>query len=456
MTIGPTIAPSIAAARAALVRGELDPQTLVRECLHRLADSESVVRAWVHIDAERSLDEARRLDPGERDAPLWGIPLGVKDVIDVVGMPTTASSKVLAGNVATADAAVVGSLRRAGAVILGKTNTHEFAYGCVTPPTVNPWDARRIPGGSSGGSAAAIAEGHCLGALGTDTAGSIRIPSALCGVCGLAPRPGRVWLDGVIPLAPSLDVVGPMAGSVEDLVILWQAMTGKEVHGREPQVVAAPRDALPALDRDVAAGYEAALDVLVSAGLRVRGADVPAFQAFDVPRGRVLMHEALEVHRSRGWWPARADAYSEETASYLDRAGTTLTAEIADAARRRCAELAAGLHAVLDDADLIATPTVPCTAPTHEEAARPGVGARRPVVIRLTRIPGPVNLARLAALSIPCGLGDDALPIGLQLIGRSEEVVLAAGRAFERETDWHLRRPARNRQDRKEVSSHAT
>ena len=186
---------------------------LLDEHLARIDASEPATRAWTAVDREGALAQARELDAEGPDParPLRGIPIGVKDVIDVAGLPTTAASRVLAGNVARSDAPVVARLRAAGAVIVGKTNTQEFAYGAVSPPTTNPWDPGRIPGGSSGGSGAALAAGHCLGALGTDTAGSIRIPAALCGVVGLKPRPGLVSLGGVIPLAPSLDVVGPMA-----------------------------------------------------------------------------------------------------------------------------------------------------------------------------------------------------------------------------------------------------
>src|SRR5216683_4636792 len=212
---------TLSGARSALRSGALSAADVLSACLDRMEESEAVVRAWTACDPSGAMDEAGRLDAARRhDLPLWGTPIGVKDIIDVAAMPTTAASRVLAGNVAIADAPVVARLRAAGAVVLGKTNTQEFAYGAVTPGTSNPSDPSRIPGGSSGGSAAALAAGHCLGALGTDTAGSIRIPAALCGVVGLKPRAGRVPLDGIIPLAPSFDVVGPMAGTVADVALL--------------------------------------------------------------------------------------------------------------------------------------------------------------------------------------------------------------------------------------------
>jgi aspartyl-tRNA(Asn)/glutamyl-tRNA(Gln) amidotransferase subunit A len=343
---------------------------------------------------------------------------------------------VLTGATADADAPVVARLRAAGAVILGKTNTHEFAYGAVTPGTSNPWDVGRIPGGSSGVSAAALAAGHCLGALGSDTAGSIRIPAALCGVVGLKPRPGLVATEGVIPLAPSFDVVGPMARTVEDVALLWEVLSGAPIElGRagDLRVAFAPMDSLPELEPEVASAYADALDTLRGTAARLGQADIPPFASFDAPRSAVLMWEALQVHRSRGWWPDRAADYTDETRGYLLHAEKNLSPEAVEEARAECRRLAARLVSAFDVADVLVTPTVPCVAPTHAEADQRSAGSpRRPIVMKLTRIPAPVNVAGLAALSLPCGLGAGGLPVGLQLIGREEATVLRLGSAFER------------------------
>ena len=357
----------------------------------------------------------------------------------MAGLPTTAASRVLAGDAARSDAPVVARLRAAGAVIVGKTAMQEFAYGAVTPGTSNPWDPARIPGGSSGGSAAALAAGHCLGALATDTAGSIRIPAALCGVVGLKPRPGLVSLGGIIPLAPSFDVVGPMARTVADVAVLWEVLSGQRIDlgggAGELRVGYAPKAALPEMEPEVASAYAEALGALGEVAGGTREADVIPFASFDAPRSAVLMWEALQVHRSRGWWPERANDYTEETRGYLASAEANLTPERVEAARAECRKLAARLVSALDDADVLATPTVPCVAPTREEAARRSEGSpRRPIVMKLTRIPGPVNVAGLAALSVPCGFGAAGLPVGLQLIGRDEETVLKMGAAYERGT----------------------
>jgi aspartyl-tRNA(Asn)/glutamyl-tRNA(Gln) amidotransferase subunit A len=407
-------------------------------CLDRIEASDAALHAWAAFDPKTARDEAERLaTAAPRDGlPLWGIPIGVKDVVDVAGLPTTAGSQVLAGNMAVADAPVVTRLRAAGALILSKTATHEFAYGAVTPGASNPWDLGRIPGGSSGGSAAALAAGHCLGALGSDTAGSIRIPSALCGVVGLKPRPGVVPVEGVIPLAPTLDTVGPMARTVGDVALLWEVLSGAPValgDAGRLRVVFAPPDALPELETKVASAYAGALQTLGAIAGSVRAADLLPFVEFDRPRSTFLMGEALQVHRSHGWWPARAADYTEETRGYLLHAEQHLSPGDVEAARATCRELAARLVSALDGADVLVTPTVPCVAPTHVEAARCSEGSpRRPIVMKLTRIPGPVNVAGLAALSVPCRVGAGGLPVGLQLVGRDEHTVLGLGAAYER------------------------
>nr|MBA3429961.1 amidase [Actinomycetota bacterium] len=206
--------------------GDLSPSELLESCLARIDEHESQLHAFVTVDAQGARSQAQDSSDAVRDGRLHGVPIAIKDLIDVAGLPTSASSEVLAGNIAATDASVTARLRSAGAVFVGKTNTQEFAYGVVSAPTRNPWDTACIPGGSSGGSAAAVASGMCLGALGTDTAGSIRIPAALCGVTGLKPRPGTVPMDGIIPLSWSLDTCGPLARSAADVDLMWQALSG--------------------------------------------------------------------------------------------------------------------------------------------------------------------------------------------------------------------------------------
>lgn len=457
----------LADARRGLDAGEIDPVDLTSSCLERIDATDEVVKAWLLIDAEGALARARVLRDGKPKGPLWGIPFAVKDIIDVAGLATTASSRVLSDNLAASDAPVVKMVREAGAVILGKTNTQEFAYGIVTFPTTNPWDKRRIPGGSSGGSAAAVAVSQCLGALGSDTAGSIRIPSALCGVSGLKPRPNVIPIEGVIPLAPTFDAVGPIARTAEDLALIYNALVESDLRldlvaetrslGDEFRL-ALPHDRmLPEIDPAVEKAYLGALEVLrsIAASTIEVDSDTPALEEFDFPRSVVLMSEALEVHRSRGWWPEHAGDYTDETRSYLAWADHSFAESIKpgvffdwsaypnyEPMLAECRELGARLASFLDKAEVLAIPTVPRGAPTYEEASVADEETpRRPVVVDLTRICGPINVAGLAALSVPCGFTDEGLPVGLQLVGGDERVLLRAGMAYQRETDWHLRRP---------------
>ncbi|MGH2820120.1 MAG: amidase, partial [Actinomycetota bacterium] len=338
----------------------LSPVELTEACLARAERWEPILRAFVRLDPEQAVEQARALTEelarGDVRGPLHGIPVGIKDIIDVKGWPTTASSRVLTELPARRDAAVVDRLRAGGAVFGGKTNTHEFGYGVVTPPTRNPWDPACIPGGSSGGSAAAVAVGGCLGALGTDTAGSVRIPAALCGVSGLKPSRGAGPMSGIIPLAPSMDVCGPIARAARDVALLWQVMAGVPAPGprgldRVAVGVADPLSELAEVQPEVASALEAAVETLTEAGARRVPVDLPSVKEWNRPRMTVLMAEALEVHRGRGWYPARANAYTEETCSYLERAERTSPEEVTEACHA-LALLSRRLVAALDSVDV--------------------------------------------------------------------------------------------------------
>ena len=409
--------------------------------------SEPVVRAFLSLDATEALDQARALTDeiartGLR-SPLHGIPLGIKDLIDVSGLPTTAASRVLQDNIATSDAPVVGRLRSAGTVVLGKTNTQEFAYGVVSRPTSNPWNIDRIPGGSSGGSAAAVAAGMCLGALGTDTAGSIRIPAALCGVSGLRPRSESVSLEGVIPLSPSLDACGPIAHDVADLGLLWGVLRGGSGTARtEGLRIAYPRDIadLLEIDPEVQAAFEGAIGSMADGVDLCEAVDLPTFKEWDFPRAVPLMVEALLVHQEAGWYPEQADDYTPETRQSL-RYAEELPATLLMKSQRTVASLVRRWLAVLEDHDVLALPTTPNAAPSIAETEARDEGHRTPVARNLTRICGPVNCCNLASVSVPCGFTVGGLPIGMQLIATDEDTALRAGAAYQSITDWHLRRP---------------
>jgi aspartyl-tRNA(Asn)/glutamyl-tRNA(Gln) amidotransferase subunit A len=436
---------SIVEAAALIARGQLSPVELTESCLSRAARLEGSVKAFITLDYEGARNQARALEKSRASGPLHGIPIGIKDLIDVAGLPTTAASSFLNDNIAHVDAPVVGRLRASGAVVMGKTNTQEFAYGVVTAPTRNPWDLERIPGGSSGGSAAALIAGMCLGAMGSDTAGSIRIPAALCGATGLKPAPGSLPVDGVIPLAPSLDVCGPMARDAADCAVLWQGLTG-EATGRpipaEAVRVAAPRapDDIGDIDAEVATATEEMIATLVSAGARRADVTIPQLREWDRPRSLPLMTEALIVHKQAGWYPEHSSEYDKDTLAAFQYAEKISAAELV-AAYRTLERLTARLMAAFDDSDVLVLPTTPVPAPTAVEAAGRDAEYRPPVTRTLTRICGPVNWCRLAAISVPCGFTEGGLPIGAQIIGRTERTVLDVALLYQTLTDWHTRRP---------------
>ena len=439
---------SLAEAADALFERTLSPVELTEACLARVRRLDPVLQAFTALDEAAALEEARvlgdELARGHYRSRLHGIPVAIKDLIDVAGWPTTASSRVLAGNVATGDAPIVARLRAGGAAVIGKTNTQEFAYGVVTAPTLNPWDTTRIPGGSSGGSAVALAAGMALGALGSDTAGSIRIPASLCGVSGLRPRRDALPMEGVIPLSWTLDSCGPMARSAIDLDLMWTVLTeSKRASARSDGLrLATPEwESLGEVDPEIGDAVEEAIQACVAAGATRSEVALPQFERWDRPRNVFLASEALAAHQEAGWYPEKADAYGPETLRSL-RHAETISASKLVAARRTLESLARHWFEALGDADLLALPTTPVAAPRIEDLAHMQGSQFRPeVVVRLTRLCGPVNWCDLAAVSVPCGFTAAGLPIGLQLVARDETTALAAALAYQSVTEFHTRRP---------------
>jgi aspartyl-tRNA(Asn)/glutamyl-tRNA(Gln) amidotransferase subunit A len=454
------------------------PVDLVEALLARIASHDGRVRAFLHVAGDQALAQAREAERapagGEDRGPLHGVPIAIKDIVDVAGMPTTAGSRVLAGNVASEDAALVAALRRAGAIILGKTNTHEFAYGVITPPTRNPWDLTRIPGGSSGGSAAALSAGMAYGAVGTDTAGSIRLPAALCGVVGLKPTYGRVSRGGIIPLSWSLDHAGPMARSVADAALLLEAMVsasdpcdpatagtplpdlsaalGADVRGLR---VGVPRPYFyDGLEPSVAAVVDEALRTLAGLGMELREVALPGVE-LTFALGRAIQRpEASAYHRQR--LREVPELYGDELRRDLELGELFLATDYIHAQRVR-AELRTQWLEVMDQLDVLATPTVPVGAPRaahtpgQEGASSGAVKGTLPHVLdvpkgTLLHNTYPFSLVGFPALSVPCGFTVDGLPVGLQVIGRpfDEAAVLRAGHAYEAATARHTMRPPLN------------
>ena len=422
----PSQSESIAAVSEQVRRRERSAVELVEQCLRRVDELESQVRAWVIVDREGALDQARKLDAelaADRPrGPLHGIPIGIKDIIDVAGFPTTAGSNLLANNVAKSDATIVERLRQAGAVILGKTVTTQFA-SFDPPVTRNPWDLDRTPGGSSSGSAAAVACGMCLGAIGSQTGGSITRPAAFCGVAGCKPTLGRVSTAGVMPLAPSMDHPGPIARCVRDLAILLDAIAGPDA--RDPLCSTQPAPRLSAeLDRPLARpprlgilrgmfwdmaedsareSLTRAVDVLKTRGAIVREIAMPSSFA-NVLRSHVVIMsvEAAAEHEER---------FQQHAADYLPKirglveAGLHMSAPDYVRAKQHQRLLSRDILTCFHDADVLLTPATLGPAPDTSTTGDPAFNS-------------PWSFTGLPTISIPVGLGPGGLPLSIQVVAQ--------------------------------------
>jgi aspartyl-tRNA(Asn)/glutamyl-tRNA(Gln) amidotransferase subunit A len=450
--------------------GEADPRQIAGQALERIGALNPRLNAIVATTPDRALAEAgtivESLQAGERPPPLAGVPILHKDIICTRDTPTTAGSELLRGYVPSTDAAVVARLANAGTLLVGKTNTHEFATGTTGTvscfgPALNPWDTQRITGGSSSGAAAALAAGLVPAATGTDTGGSIRIPSACCGTAGLKPTYGRVSRTGVIPFAWSLDHVGPMARNVADVAALLTVMCGydptdaasaseptADFGAQLPKGIAGLRFSIPRphflqlAREDVAAAVEEAAAVLERLGARRVEVELPDEMAEVGPAAvAIFLAEGGSVHART--LKRRPEAYQKETLAFLSLAGEVSGLAYVQAQRVR-ARLLGGMLRVLQSTDLLLTPTLPITAPRLDQKTVEGPAGPMDVRAALTLFTRPFNLTGLPALSLPCGFDDEGMPIGLQIIGRpfDEAAVLRAGHAFESATEWQARRPA--------------
>jgi aspartyl-tRNA(Asn)/glutamyl-tRNA(Gln) amidotransferase subunit A len=423
--------------------GELSPREAVESYLDRIESIDGPINSYLTVRAEEALAEA----DAAHDGPLHGVPVAVKDVIDVAGAPTTAASKVLDGNVARCDAVCVERLRGAGAIVLGKLNTHEFAFGASTTsahfgPAHNPWALDRICGGSSGGSGAAAAADLAAGTLGTDTAGSVRIPACYCGVTGLRPTTGLVPTAGVVPVSWSLDTVGPIARSAEDCALLLSALTGEpieldgNVRGLRIGVV---DDLFGRADPRVAEQTRTAVDELRSLGASVDHVDVPLIDESGTIGQLLMLPEAAEVHLP--WLRTKLGDYGADVRARL-LAGLLMpgTAHVTGLRARRW--FLDELGKVFERFDLLVHPEMPVVPPPIDDLTVELGGERIPYRLALIPFNSPWSLAGVPAASVPAGLVD-GLPLGLAIVGRAQEdaTVLRAAHALQSATDWHLQRP---------------
>jgi aspartyl-tRNA(Asn)/glutamyl-tRNA(Gln) amidotransferase subunit A len=441
---------------------ELSPREAVEGYLDRIEALNPQLNAYISVRADEALAEADVLERSEERGPLWGVPVAVKDLMDVAGTRTTAGSRILADNMADRDAHAVALLRAAGAIVLGKLNLHEFAYGALTTsphfgPARNPWSPDRVCGGSSGGSASAVAAGLAAATLGTDTAGSIRIPSCYCGVTGVRPSTGRVSMRGVFPVAWSFDTVGPLGTTAEDCALLLAAVAGRDPG--DPSSVEAPvppyHELLDGGVRGlrigvvtalvegaappVAAAVEAALGELRSLGAELVSVAPPLLEHAGTIQQAMQFQEATAVHLE--WLRTRLPDYGPDVRARL-LVGLFLPPTLYVTGQRGRRLAYEELRRVFRDVDLLAAPTMPVLPPRVDDETVELGGRELPH--RLVVIPwnSPWSLVGSPVVSMPCGLVD-GLPVGLALVGPrlGEATVLRGAHAFQQATDWHERRP---------------
>jgi aspartyl-tRNA(Asn)/glutamyl-tRNA(Gln) amidotransferase subunit A len=465
---------------ALLAQRKISPVELTSLFLDRIDKYNPTLNAFLTITRESAIAAAResekRIKQKSSRGALDGIPIALKDNIWTRGIRTTAGSKFLRDFVPDEDATVAASLHRAGAIILGKTNLHEFAYGISTNnphygPTRNPWDTDRIPGGSSGGSAAAIAAGLCVASVGTDTGGSIRIPAALCGIVGLKPTFGRVSCHNVVALAPTFDHVGPLARTVADAALILGAIAGRDpldaatisqprmkpyadvrqlmkrlrphFSKKRPLKLGLPREYFFAsVSENILEAVKSAVHSFEQLGAIIEEVSLPRISDGDDASTSIALAEATHYHQSQGWFPAHSADYGEDVRKRLEM-GLDIRALDYLAALDVQKRVREEFNAVLKQVDAIVAPTVPITAPLIGENVTQIESTEEPVRGALIRLNRPANFTGLPAISLPCGWSEENLPIGLQLIGSAwaEEKLLAIAHLFEQAHPEFRRHP---------------
>ena len=443
---------------------EVSPVELTNAALERIEGLEPKLNAYVTVCADSALAAAREAEreiaEGRHRGELHGVPVALKDLYDLAGLPTTCSSRVRHDHLADRDSACAERLKAAGAVLVGKTHTHEFAYGIMTPTTANPWNPEHMPGGSSGGSGATVASRGCFMAMGSDTGGSIRIPAAVCGTVGLKPTYGRVSRAGVASLSWSLDHVGPLTRTVKDAAICLKWLAGYDP--RDPGSADEPVDdylagleggvkglriGVPAnyffdhVDGEVEAAVRAAIEELESQGAELREVTIPhAAQIMAVEFG-LCLPEASAYHRDM--LRERAELYEEDVRTFLE-AGELIPATDYITALRVRQTMKRAWQSMYENLDAVVGPAVasPATRRDQPSVTWPD-GTEEPVTPVFVRLSAPANVTGLPSAAVPCGFTQDGLPVAFQVIGRpfGEAQILRIARAYEAATDWHTRKP---------------
>lgn len=444
----------------------ISPVELAERSLAKIKADEPRYVAYARLTEERAMAAARQAEreimAGQWRGELHGVPVAVKDLYDVAGLPTTCSSRVRHDHRATADSACVERLSQAGAVIVGMTHTHEFAYGIATPTTGNPWNVEHIPGGSSGGSGATLAARGCFMAMGTDTGGSIRIPAALCGTAGLKPTYGRVSRAGIASLSWSLDHAGPLARTVGDCAVTLGALAGYDA--RDPGSADVPvadytaelelgvkglRIGVPTnfffehLEPEVERNTREAIARLKAEGAEIVDVEIPMADLIASVEFGLCMPEASAYHRTM--IRERAELYEPDVRTFLE-AGLMVPAVDYIAALRMRTVMQAAWKTMFDGLDAIIGPSVAAVATRRDQAAVTWAdGTEEAASSVFIRLSAPANVTGLPSVSVPSGFGRGGLPTGFQVIGRpfGEARILRIARAYERTADWSTKQPSR-------------
>ena len=410
---------------------ELTSVRATEECLRRIEADNPKLNAFIRVMADEAMRQAREADQdlaaGRDHGPLHGVPISIKDLLDIRGIPTTAASRVREGHVAERDCAVIAHLAQAGAVFIGKTNLHEFAFGTTNEdsafgPARNPHDPSRSPGGSSGGSAASVAAGMALATIGTDTGGSIRIPSAACGIVGLKPSLGEVSIDGVVPLSRTMDHVGPLAQTVTDACLLYHALLGDTAAAPPaPMPIHGLRLAVPRpyfcdlLDDDVRARFEEALDRLRAAGARIDDIEIHHAAEIAPIYLHIVLADAAAYHATA--LETMPERYTAPVRIRLEMGRYVLAEDYVRALAGR-ERLTREVDAALSQHDALILPTLPIPAPPIGATTAQVGPTAEPIRNLMLRLTQPFNVTGHPAIAIPSGLSRDGLPCSVQLVGR--------------------------------------